>query len=403
MLLRVFRLLATRASRVPRLVLASAALLALGWSGSAVTAVRADPAQGGVSVAELDRRVSEDPGDPEHRLRLAQALLAQGQSVRAQFHLERARASGRLTPAERAALDRILHRMDDGKSREGWVRLALVPQSNPGQQTSATTVEWGGWTLTLDPGARAAPATGLHLAFGGALMPRLAPGLRLRLGAAVDARLFERTALNDVTLRTEAGFQGSRGPGNTWGLWLTAQQRRVANAVHARGLGLVGTWAQPVGPRTQVHLRIDLDRWRHPATPASDGVRAGVSVSLLHALRPDLALRASVLAQVANARVPWESGQTVGVGIGVQKVFSGGLVVGLDLSHIRQGRDGAAPGFAVLRKDRRTTLALRLMHRAVSLRGFAPVMELGLDRQSSSLPLHAFRNARVSLGLTREF
>ena len=87
----------------------------------------------------------------------------------------------------------------------------------------------------------------------------------------------------------------------------------------------------------------------------------------------------------------------------MQKQFEGGLTVSLDAMYLRHVRAAADPGFGVIRRDRRTSLTARIMHRTVSLSGFAPVLELGLDRQRSSLPLNAFRNARVSVGLTRQF
>jgi len=217
------------------------------------------------------------PQDPRFRLELAKALLATGDRDRARYHLQEARGAAGLTPGERAQLDRILTRIDGGKNHEAWVRLAISPESNPGQRMDCDSLMIGGPEFKLRPGAPSPAATGLHFAFGGALLPRLgSTGLRLRIGAAVDARLFERSALNDVILRGDLGVQGTTAHGATW----------------------------------------------------------------------------------------------------------------------------AVAAFAL---DRRTSLTARVMHRSVTLRGSAPVMELGSDRQSSSIAQHSFRNTRVSLGLSREF
>ena len=35
--------------------------------------------------------------------------------------------------------------------------------------------------------------------------------------------------------------------------------------------------------------------------------------------------------------------------------------------------------------------------------GFAPVLEIGLERQRSTVPLYIWQNARVGITLTREF
>jgi hypothetical protein len=395
--------------------LLSALLLALSLAWLAPATLRAAPAgwdraqallagnRADLAVPLLDALVSADPQDIRYRLALARALLATGQRDRARHHLAAARGAAALSADERRRLDDVLARLDGGKGWEGWLRLAVVPESNPGQQTSATTVDWGGWTLRLNPGARATPATGLHLGAGGALLPRIGPGLRLRLGAAVEARLFERSALNDVTARGEFGLQGQTAGGATWGLWLTAQDRRIGNRAFGWATGLVGFWAQRAGPRGQVQVRAETERWRHAVQVGRDGRRHALSLGYVHALRPDLTLRATAFGQWTDARAGWESGRTLGASLGVQKQFTGGLTVSLDVMHLRHARAAADPGFGVIRRDRRTSLTARVMHRTVSLNGFAPVLELGLDRQRSTLPLNTFRNARVSVGLTRQF
>lgn len=394
---------AVRLVRAARTLVAALLVLAAGLVAAQATPPAAPPAQTEAAIRALDQAVSANPADPVLRVRLAMALLDQGRRDRARFHLMQARGASGLAPQDRKALDRLLDRLDGARSFEGWLRLAIVPETNPGQQTGAATVDWGGFTWALTPGARAAPATGLHLGIGGALLPRIAPGLRLRLGAAVEARLFERTALNDVTARAEFGLQGQTGAGAGWGLWLTAQDRRIGNTAYGQAAGLVATWTQRTGPRGQMQLRAEADRWRHAVQTARDGTRRGVSLAYTHALRPDLMLRATAFGQWVDARARWEAGRTLGAGLGVQKQFAGGLVVSLDVLHMRQRREAADPGFGVLRRDRRTSLTARVMHRTVSLNGFAPVLELGLDRQRSTLPLSTFRNARVSVGLTRQF
>lgn len=46
---------------------------------------------------------------------------------------------------------------------------------------------------------------------------------------------------------------------------------------------------------------------------------------------------------------------------------------------------------------------VRVLHTRLSHRGFAPVPTLTAERQSSSLPIHAYDTFGVSLGLTRAF
>lgn len=355
------------------------------------------------AVPLFDGLVSAAPQDTRFRLELARALIRLGDRDRARFHLMQARGSADLSAEDRAALDRILAQIEGGKGYEAWARFAIVPQSNPGQRTDADTITIGGLQWALNPAAKAAPGTGVQLAAGGALLPRIAPGLRLRIGGSVDARLFSDSAMNDIITRGELGLQGLTARGTSWALFGSVQDRRIGGAAYGWATGLHASWARLIGPRAHLRLRADLEDWRFVGGTAQDGVRGGLSASWAQTVRPDLLLRASVFVNHTNARAPWETGQGAGLSLGVLKAFEGGLMVSLDATVSRQSRDAVHPTFGTVRRDRRTILTARVMHRTIALHGFAPVLELGLDRQKSTIPLYDFRNARLSLGLSREF
>jgi len=363
-----------------------------------------DAGQPAAAVGILDALVSSEPGNPAYRLALARGLLATGQRDRARFHLAQARGAPGMSPADRARLDQLLHRIEGGKTYEAWVRLAIVPESNPGQRMDADSFLLGGLEFKVKPGAPAPAATGVNIAFGGALLPRIgASGLRLRLGGGVDARLFERSALNDVIVRGELGVQGTTAAGAAWGITGYGVQRTTGGATYGRAIGLRADWAKAVGQSSQIRVRAEVERWHHPVLTGQDGVRRGLSLSWTRAVRPDVLVRAGVFGQIAGGRTAANAGRSIGASVGVQKLFAGGLVLGLDVTHLRSRRDGPDPLFGVVRQDRRTSVTARAMHRTVSLHGFAPVLELGMDRQSSTIVLNGYRNARLSLGLSRDF
>lgn len=358
-----------------------------------------DPA---AAIRIYDALISADPTEPVYRLALSRALLVVGQRDRARYHLMQLRGSNRLDRTERARLERVLVGLEGGRSREGWLRFAITPESNPGQRSDITSLSFGGLTLPIR-GVRAQPETGLQFGIGGAVMPRIGPGLRLRLELDLDARLYRTSALNDLTLGGRIGLQGITAGGAGWDLAVSARQRWAGNQAYGRGFGVHGGWTQRVGDTAQLRLRLDLESWRHVARRDLDGPRQAVSVSWSQALRPDLMLRGTLFAHHNAARFADMAGQGVGVALGVQRVFPGGLMLGLDLTHQRSRRNAPDFLFGVVRRDRRSTLTARIMHRAVTVRGFAPALEIGLDRQKSTIPLHDFRNARVSVGFSREF
>lgn len=405
-------LLQAHQRRPPLLRLLHGLALCLGLALAA--GARADPlleaalaleaeGQSEAAIRALDRLVSAAPNDLTYRLALARSLLRHKEPARARFHLLQARAAPDLTPEDRAALTRVLARLEGGKPREGWLRFALVPESNPGSRTSALSIDLGGQSWQLDPTARAKAATGLSLGFGGALTPQIREGLRLRLGASLEAKLFEDESLTDIFLRGEAGLQGLTPRGLNWRGGLTATWRHAGGESYGRAFGLQGELSQSLGRASHLRLRAEIDRWRHPRHSAQDGTRATVSAMLIHAWRPDLLLRAGVFLHRNEARADWETVSAAGLTLGAQRAFESGLVLGAEISQSRMRRAAPAPLFAETRRETRSSLALRVLHRHVSVKGFAPALELGFDRQRSTVSLYDYRNLRLSLGFTREF
>lgn len=385
------------------------------FTGMAAAAREADPAalsqarqllQAGRTadaLALLDAEVSAAPTDPIARILLVQALVRSGASDRARHHLIQLRATPALSAANRNDLDRLIARLSSAKSHEAWLRFAFVPETNPGQRTHRDTVNVGGLDFTLDPASKAQAATGLEVGFGGAWLPEIASGLRLRLAGALHASLYQRNEINDVTWRAEAGLQGQTARNQIWQAHLSLQERSIGGARYGRAIGVHGTWSQTLGARDFIRLRLDAERWRHRTATSLDGTRVTLSGIWIHALRPDLQLRAAGFATRTNAKAGWETGTAFGLTLGVQRVFEGGLVLGLDISHSRLRRDQRSPLFIDPRKDRRSGITARILHRSVTVMDFAPVLELGLERQTSTIPLNDFRNARMSLAFTRDF
>jgi len=358
------------------------------------------PAEGAHSLAVLSRQVSANPADPEARIRLAMALLQSGAQDRARFHLLQARAAP-LSEADRIRLDALLARIDAQRDREGWFRFAIVPETNPGQRTDADTIWIGDLPFRLNPTAQAQRATGVHVSTGGALMPQIADGLRLRIGASVLARLYRERALQDITLRGDIGFQGQTKTGQDWQITTSVARRSLGGRSFGQGIGLHARWSQRLGRASVLNLHAEAVDWRFVGHPSLDGPRFAASAELRHALRPDLLVTATASVSRVKARAPHEAGKTLKLGFSAQQSFAGGLVLGGDIFAQSHRRDGRDPVFGILRKDSTTGIGLRAMHREISVGHFIPVIEASTTRQRSNSSLHAWRNTRVSMALSR--
>lgn len=354
------------------------------------------------SLSALSRQVSVNPADPEARIRLAVALLQSGAQDRARFHLLQARAAP-LTPAERTQLDALLARLEARRDREGWLRFAIVPETNPGQRTEADTIWVGDLPFRLNRNAQARRATGLHIYAGGALMPQIAEGLRLRIGASVTARLFEDRALQDITLRGDVGLQGQTMAGHDWQITGSIARRALGGRSFGQGVGFHLGWSQRLGRASVLRLRAEAVDWRFDNHPSLDGPRLSASAEWRHAIRPDLVVTGMAVVSRVNARAAFESGRSLRVGLGAQQSFAGGLVLGVDTFAQRQRRDGGDPVFGITRKESTVGLGLSAMHRDLSIGHYTPVIEAATTRQRSNSALHTWRNKRISLAFSRTF
>ncbi|WP_071470157.1 porin family protein [Roseinatronobacter thiooxidans] len=354
------------------------------------------------SLAALNRQVSANPADPDARLRLAIALLQSGAQDRARFHLLQVRAAP-LSADDRAQLDALLARIEAQRDREGWLRFAIVPETNPAQRTDTDTIWIGGLPFRLNPSAQAARATGLHIDAGAALMPQVAQGLRLRIGARVSARLYEDRALHDITLRGDVGFQGQTMAGHDWQITGSVARRSLGGRSFGQGVGVHLSWSQRLGHASLLRLRAEAVDWRFANHPSLDGPRLSASVEMRHALRTDLFVTGTAAISRVSARAGHEAGRSLRVGLGAQQSFAGGLMLGADAFVQDHRRDDRDPLFGIMRKDMTSGFGLRAMHRDVTLGKYIPVIEASSTRQRSNSALHTWRNTRVSVSLTRSF
>ena len=93
----------------------------------------------------------------------------------------------------------------------------------------------------------------------------------------------------------------------------------------------------------------------------------------------------------------------VGLGASVSHGFKGGLSVSLNAgAHVRR-HAAPDPLFGTTRVDRTLRIALRLLHRSLQYRGFAPYVGYSLERNRSRIPIHEYRIHGLVAGVSRSF
>jgi len=353
------------------------------------------------AVAPLARLVAQVPGNPVFRLELATALIRSNQTERARYHLELVQGAN-LPPALRTRVQSELDRLAKPRPWQGYLRFALIPESNAARRTAADSLNFGGLVFGIDPNARAKPANGVELGFGLAALPRLGESLRGRIGADLQARVFDGNAPDDVTLRLGAALLHFGDGGRQLSFELYASQRWLDNRKYALTKGVVLGYTRTLGPKARVSaslLRENIDY----STGGFTLARSALSVRLAYVARPQLVLRIGARVEDRSSRGGNLAGQAAGLTIGGDYAFAGGLRFGLDLSYDRNAFDGLHPLFGVERIDNKVSAAMQLTNQNWNYMGFAPVLKLGLERQRSSIVVNSYSNLSASIGMTRSF
>ena len=127
------------------------------------------------------------------------------------------------------------------------------------------------------------------------------------------------------------------------------------------------------------------------------------SPRLAHALDGRTSVEVEPMLEVVAARGSHHGSRLVGLAASVSRAFDGGLAASLSASATVRRYAADDPLFGTRRADRTLRLGVRLLHRSLRHRGFAPWVGYSFERNRSSIPVHAHRSHGVFAGVTRKF
>jgi len=356
------------------------------------------------ALPHLERTVTLAPQVTRFRLELARALYLTEQDERARYHFDSALA-GQLSLGEIAAIQEYMTAMDRRKTWQGHASFAIVPQTNPTRASGESHVMVGGFIpLPLAP---VKSGVGVDLGLGATWLPRLGQDLRGRVHVMANGQVFEESRLNSWRVRNELGVVVLGDHGRQIGAGITLQAAFTDAGRVMEGVGVYASFQRRFGARTHVSLRANVDRLRYPqvANDAMDGWRTALSVNTIHILTPQIRLDGGVTLSKMNATMDFNTRSDIGVNFGGQYAHTGGITTGFSVAATQTqyaASNPLLPQFAPAR-DTNVSLTASLMHRELTVQGFAPVLHLGMERQDSNIPSRSFSNLRASLGATREF
>jgi len=350
----------------------------------------------------LERLVTDFPTIARFRLELARALYLIEDDERARHHFEYA-MSGALSLGEIRAVQDYLTAMDTRKSWRGQARIAVVPQTNPWQRSGQSFVEIGG--VLLLPLPQVERATGVELGLGMTWQPRLKQDLHARMHLVATGQFFQDSDFTRGHLRGEFGFTWFGDHGRRMEMGITLQGAGGHDGLIMRGAGVHAAFQQRFGRRTRLSASATYDELRYTGASAYDGPRASLTLGLQHILSPRLKVSGGLNLSHHHTEAEFHRRTDAALTLGTEITFGGGLITGLEAS-LGHTSFGAAnpllPQFGAQR-DWRAELSATMMHRELSVYGFAPIVRIGVERKESNIPMRSYDNLKVSLGATRNF
>lgn len=341
------------------------------------------------------------PGAVRVRLELARAFYLKHDYENAFRQFQFARA-GKLAPGVAATIDRFLSAIRNEKSWSYNFSVALAPDTNINNGTSAREVLLFGLPFELSGEARRRSGIGIAVDAGAEFAPRIGRHARLRMGGAVQRRDYRDKDFDDMTV---ALYSGPRLVLDKWDLSATgtAFQRRFGGRRLVEGYGAKLDVTRYLDSRTAASLMVSAHQVRYPRYPLQSGRAYSAWVGAFRALSPSSSLNARLGLSRKTARAPELASWSQSISAGYYRDLAGGFTIYGEPSFTRSRYDAADPFFGKRRIDHLAELHVAVLNRRIVLNRFTPRIGLTLTRRKSSIHLYDLSQRRLEVGFTSAF
>ena len=338
------------------------------------------------------------PGLTRARLELASAYYLLGRDDKARHHFSASLAEP-LPSSVETAVEGFLRRIDARKRWSLSVSASVLPET---KRPERETVRIGGVPFRLSEDARSSSGPGGFFSAGASYSPKLTETLHGILGTSAAAKLYRGSRWDDVTLSGDAGFSRLLVAGSVSG-GVRLGRRWISGKGDQRSMG---PWVR-AGWRLTNTTRVDVDvsggYRRHDSREERDGWRVVARPRIVHAFDKRTSVEAEPVFERVGAKEDRHASRMVGLGLSATTVFGGGLSVTVDASATVLRHVGPDPLFGARRIDRKERVGIRVLHRSLRYRSFAPYVGYSLERNRSNIPIHEFRIRGLLLGVSRSF
>jgi hypothetical protein len=354
-----------------------------------------------LAIRHFRTMLVRDPNAVRVRLELARAFYLKRDYENAFRQFQFARA-GRLPPGVAATIERFLAVIRKEKSWSYNLSVALAPDTNINNGTSAQEVLLFGLPFELTGDARRRSGIGASIEAGAEFAPRISDNIRLRVGGALQRREYRGKDFDDTTV---ALYAGPRAVIGKWDLAAagTAFQRRRGGSRLSQGFGAKVDGTYHMDSRTAVSLTLSAQQIRYPHFPLQSGPAYSAWAGVIRALTPSSAVNARIGVVRKAAQVPELASWSQSISVGYYRDLRGGFSIYGEPGFTRSNYDAADPFFAKRRKDGLIELRLAVLNRRIVMERFTPRIAVVWTSRNSSIDLYDLSQRRLEVGVTSTF
>ena len=352
-------------------------------------------------AAVLYRAILDEQPDAQRvRLELARVLVKLGDTAGARRTLRQAQAGG--LPRDVARLvDQFQNALRAVKPFGGSVEVALAPTTNINRATRATTLDTIIAPFELSKDARARSGIGVKLAGQGYVRLPVAKHVRWTLRASGQSYLYRQGQFNDVTGALETGVEIDRGRSRFQPLVGRTYRYYGGKRYAVTDVGSVN-WLRSIGRRSQIDANFGVGRADYKLNDLQDGTIYDLGVAFEHAFGSGSGGRVGLSGQRQAARNGGYATTSGGGNLLYWREFGRTTLFGtVSVSHLEA--DARLFLFPKRRIEWQARASAGATLRQATVHGFAPVVRLSYERNTSTVGLYDYGRFGVEFGITRAF
>jgi len=348
----------------------------------------------------LRQILDEQPSAQPARLKLAQVLALLGDEAAARQELRAARAGG-LPPDVAAMVDRFSAALRSRKPVGGSIQIGIASDTNINRATRSNTLGTilGDFVLNKDAKAH----SGLGLSADGQAYARvpLATTSSMLLTLSNSSDLYRRKRFDDINLVARAGPEFNVGKSRA-NVSLGLGRRWYGGHLYTSAVGGRIDVTRPLSGVAQVRVSASADHIRNHSNRLESGWAYSGSAIFDRALSNRAGAGFTVGATRRSLRDGGYS-TTSGELTGFAYRELGGTTVTGSLSVGRLLADERLLLFPKKRSEWSLSGTAGATFRQLTVHGFAPTVQLTLERNRSTVEIYDYRRAALEIGIVRAF